>query len=257
MEDTATVIDTGAASAQPAETDSTPAEVSQPQASTAGAPDLQALLKREKDDPNVQFSDKELDVLDKHYDEVDNGKKAAPKVEVEAEPEDDDDDAPEPKAKTKTQEKVKEEAEPEDEPSDEVKSILKDLGAKSLKEVPAKVKELKSLIGGKDAQAVAKLTREKDEMVRSQRQEIEFRERQHREIRGPQLLQRKPSDSSSIPTRRRKRLPKLSVLTSSTLKPQSTQKAPSSTTPPSSDGMTGLLPWRADSTRLKRNTKTA
>jgi len=163
MDELATV-DTGTAEAQSTETELQATEASATQASPkeAGTPDIKALLKRDKEDPNVQFTDAELDALEKHWEK--GGKpKDEPKAVEPEEPEDDEAEAPEPKEEKK-EEEPEEEAEPA-ESSAETKAILKELGAKDIKDAHAKLKGLKALVGGKDAQAVAKLTREKEEIV--------------------------------------------------------------------------------------------
>lgn len=163
MEDTAT-IDPGTAEAQSTETESAAAEAPVTQAAQpASKPDLKALLKREKTDPNVQFTDAELDVLDAHYEG--DAKPAKTKV---AEPEDED-EGEEPEAKPEPkEEEAEDEPEPEADAGDaEAKAILKEVGAKNLKDAAAKIKDLKRLVGGKDAQAVARVTKEKEDIVNS------------------------------------------------------------------------------------------
>jgi hypothetical protein len=166
MEDTAT-IDPGTAEAQSTETESAAAEAPVTQAAApAGQPDLKALLKREKDDPNVQFTDAELDVLDAHY--ADGEQKTKPKAKaaepkVEAEDEETDD---EPESNTEAEAKD-EEAKEDPEPDADAKAILKEVGGKNLKDAAAKIKDLKRLVGGKDAQAVARVTKEKEDLVNS------------------------------------------------------------------------------------------
>lgn len=166
MEDT-TTIDPGTAEAQSTDTESAAAEAPVTQAAApAGKPDLKALLKREKDDPNVQFTDAELDVLDAHYadgEQKPKAKAAEPKVEAE-----DEEAEPESKSEAKPKEEEAEDPEPETEPEDaEAKAILKEVGAKNLKDAAAKIKDLKRLVGGKDAQAVARVTKEKEDLVNS------------------------------------------------------------------------------------------
>lgn len=133
---------------------------------------LRLILRREKEDPNVKFSDAELDLLDQHYagkiqpakrtkaavshvkEETDTPADDKP-AEEEAPPseEEDGEEAPE------TDEDEEEEA-PGDEPDADAAALMKEVGAKSLKEAVAKVKELRSKLGGKDAQAVAQLQRQ-------------------------------------------------------------------------------------------------
>ncbi|MDQ2999886.1 MAG: hypothetical protein M3Y08_01295 [Fibrobacterota bacterium] len=171
MEDTAT-IDTGTVlDTQSTETDSQAPEATTTQAEPAGSPSLKDLLKRQKEDPNVKFNDSELDVLDKHYDEPKTKTKAAKPEKEEAE----EDEAPAPKPKVEPEKEEKPEPEEveeseEDDSDPEAKAILKEVGAKSLKDAAAKIKDLKRLVGGKDAQAVARVTKEKDDLVRSGRE---------------------------------------------------------------------------------------
>jgi len=167
MEDTAT-IDPGTAEAQSTDTESAAAEAPVTQAAQpAGKPDLKALLKREKTDPNVQFTDAELDVLDAHYD----GGEQKPKTK--AEPVEADDEEPEETPESKPEAEAKDdeaddETEPETDAEDaEAKAVLKEVGAKNLKDAAAKIKDLKRLVGGKDAQAVARVTKEKEDLVNS------------------------------------------------------------------------------------------
>jgi len=171
MDDVATVDAGPVLDTQAAETDSAPAEASETQAppKVASGPSLKELLKREKNDPNVKFTDAELDVLDKHYEND-----AKPKTKAKApEPDPEDDDTaelPVSKPKEKVEEDSDEDLDADDDSdsdSPEAKGLLKEVGAKSLKDALAKVRELKSKLGGKDAQAVAKLSKEKNDIISS------------------------------------------------------------------------------------------
>jgi hypothetical protein len=174
MEDTATV-DTGTVQeTQSTETESAATDAQATQAATpASTPSVKELLKREKEDPNVQFTDAELDALEKHWDKSEKPKTKAAEPKKE-EVEDNEADKPAEKPKTKTEKEPKEEPEA-DEDSDpdegdmepEAKAILKEVGAKNLKEAAQKIKDLRKLVGGKDAQAVAQITRERDELISS------------------------------------------------------------------------------------------
>jgi hypothetical protein len=173
MNDTATVDAGPVLDTQAPDTDnSAPQDVAETQAApkAASLPSAKELLKREKDDPNYKFTNEELDILDKHFENEDNGKseKAKPaKVDPE---EDEDGDKPEKESK-ETVDESEEDAEPEEESDNEsnpeMEAVLKEVGAKSLKDAAAKIKQLKALVGGKDAQAVARLTKEKDDLVKS------------------------------------------------------------------------------------------
>jgi len=172
MEDTATV-DTGTViDTQSTETDSAPAEASETQADpkAASGPSLKELLKREKD-PNASYTDAELDVLEKHYDPEKKPKAKAATPESDPEAEDTEQTVEKPKEKVE-KDADEEEPAPEGDEADnsdspEAKAILKEVGAKSLKDAAAKIKELKSKLGGKDAQAVARLSKEKTDIISS------------------------------------------------------------------------------------------
>lgn len=113
------------------------------------------LLKKGEDDPNVKYSDEELDLLDKHYE----GKiEENPVSEAKEEPEDEEVEKP--------KKEEKKEVDPE------LKEALDEVGAKDLKELPAKIKELRKALGGKDAQAVAKLNKEVESLKSLQQNEI-------------------------------------------------------------------------------------
>ena len=136
---------------------------------------LRKMLKREKEDPNVQFSDAELDI----YDEYAAGKlkpakarKGAPKAvtapvdEEAAEPaEPEETPASEPKDEPEAEEVDEtEDSGDDDEESEqsdpEAEALLKEVGAKSMKEALAKIKELRQKVGGRDSQQVAKLEKQ-------------------------------------------------------------------------------------------------
>lgn len=128
---------------------------------------LRLLLRREKEDSNVKFSDADLDLLDAHYagkiQPAKRSKPQGPKIEDAPKPEAEkaDGEGDEPPA----EEPEGEDADPgEDEDAPKVdpdaEALMKEVGAKSLKEAAQKVKELRSKLGGKDAQAVATLNRQ-------------------------------------------------------------------------------------------------
>lgn len=134
---------------------------------------LRLILRREKEDPNVKFSDKELDL----YDAYTAGKlkpakkpsphKAAsatatdkPGADMETEAEADEAKEEDSAEETDTPEDAAEESEEAEKPSKEAEAIMKELGAKDLADAVAKLKGLKSKLGGRDSKAVADLTRQ-------------------------------------------------------------------------------------------------
>lgn len=157
----------GAPESQSAAPDSRAAEggTAQPEKTGGNKPEtLRKLLRREKDNPNVKFTDSELDILDEHYAGKlkPASKPANPKAEEVSKPADEDgEDAPE---ESETEREAPEETKAPEIPA-EIESLMKEVGAKSPKEILAKVKALKSLTGSKDAQAVAQLTKEKSDLV--------------------------------------------------------------------------------------------
>lgn len=187
MEDAATTVDTGAEfDSQPADTDSTSQETETAQADkpvttekAASKPDIKKLLEREKDDPNFRMTDAEQDVYDAYLEKKD-AEKSKPKTKTQApEPKADDGDeetADEtaPKPKEKPEEKEEPDPEPEEKQDDledpDAKALIKEVGAKNLKDAVAKVKDLRKLVGGKDAQAVARITKERDDLARNGQQ---------------------------------------------------------------------------------------
>jgi hypothetical protein len=175
MEETAsaTVESTAEFDSQPAETESNSQESEKAQATpkAASKPDIKKLLEREKNDPNFRMNDDEQDVYDAYLDELDNGKSkpktkpTEPKAkEEDEETEEEPQSKPEPKDEEEPEEEPREES--DDEPDTDAKAILKDLGAKNLKEASAKLRELRSKLGGKDAQAVARLQKELDTVTK-------------------------------------------------------------------------------------------
>lgn len=164
---------------QSAETDSKPQdnasrETAQPDKSGRKDADkattLKKLLEREKEDPDVRFNDEELDILDEYHDGKLKLTKAGnqPAEESKEKPEEEDPDSePEPE-KEKEGEGAEEEPEgdPEGDPEPEkgeqkpdpdAEALMKELGAKSLKEARAKLKELRNKLGGADFKANAQL----------------------------------------------------------------------------------------------------
>lgn len=97
---------------------------------------LHTLLDREKENPGVEFNEDELDVLDEYYEGRIQPKKPKPKDEKESDEE------------TKPEEKSEEE-EPPKEDEDPVEAVLKEVGAKSKKELLKKVKDLRKVVSGK------------------------------------------------------------------------------------------------------------
>lgn len=141
---------------------------------TQKAETLRTLLKREKDDPNVKFTDAELDILDEHYagkiqpaKAPKKSKPVAPKAEGEegGEGEAEGSEAEEKPAEESEEGEAKDEADDEEgdnepEPDADAKALMKEVGAKSLKDALAKVKQLRALTGTRTAQTVAKLERQ-------------------------------------------------------------------------------------------------
>jgi hypothetical protein len=116
---------------------------------------LAQLLKKEKDDPNVKFSDAELDILDDHY----AGKtKPANKTQEKplAKELEDSKDVEE----SDEVEEADSEEETESKVDPDLEKALKEVGAKNAKELIEKIAGLKKLVGGRDAQAVAKVTKD-------------------------------------------------------------------------------------------------
>lgn len=178
---------------------------------------LRKLLRREKEDPNVVFTNAELDILDRHYDgKLEPAKKSKPQEPVSEVKEDESPDTEEKEAPEEKEEPAEEEAE-EDEPDEdeesevnpEAEAIQKELGAKNLKEALAKLKELRSKLGGKDAQTVAKLEKqmrsEKDLWADLQKGEpaaVDFVKRNYGLSLLPQDAEREPSRPNSQRNRR-------------------------------------------------------
>lgn len=140
---------------------------------------LRLILRREKEDPNVKFSNKDLDLYDAYIaGKLKPAKKAAAPKAASATAT----DKPEPEAPTETdsEEAVEnddadatdeESADTEDgwpeekeakaeKTSPEAEALMKELGAKDLADAVAKLKGLKSKLGGRDSKAVADLTRQ-------------------------------------------------------------------------------------------------
>lgn len=181
MEDVATTIETGAElDSQPVETTTDSHETETAQADkpvqtekTASKPDIKKLLEREKNDPNFRMTDAEQDVYDAYLEKID-AEKSKPKTKT-PDPKDDGDEEtadekPAPKPKPEKEEPDPEPEEKQDDLDDpDAKAILKEVGAKSLKDAAAKVKDLRKLVGGKDAQAVARLEKEKTDLITGQK----------------------------------------------------------------------------------------
>jgi hypothetical protein len=113
---------------------------------------LAELLERQKSDPAVEFTDAELDLLEKY----DFGNK---QPEDAAEDEDTKDDG-----QDDDSEKEEDKPQPDDKPKGKVDpdlaAAMKEVGAKSPAELKTKVKELKQALTGKDAQAAAQLRKD-------------------------------------------------------------------------------------------------
>lgn len=135
---------------------------------------LRQILKREKEDPNVQFTDAELDL----YDAYTAGKlkptkkQATPKPKASSSPDETGD--PEPKANEADGEDADETGKSDDEPDETedadkdkagkpdpvLEALMKEVGAKKPEEILNKVKDLRKTLGGRDSQKVAQLERQ-------------------------------------------------------------------------------------------------
>lgn len=146
-------------STQPINTDQAAPESAQ--AATASPKEdsskkLNELLKREKEDPNVKFTDQELDVLEAHWE--DKTKPTKPEKEEKEEAQ-----ISEPKEEEFEETPDTEESENKEQKADpDAEAILKEVGAKNLKEAISKIKDLRKALSGKDAQAVATLSKENE-----------------------------------------------------------------------------------------------
>jgi hypothetical protein len=183
MEDAATTIETGAElDSQPAETttdsqDTETAQAEPAKAEKASKPDIKKLLEREKNDPNFRMNDAEQDVYDAYIEKLDAEKQKPKNKTTQPEPKDEDGDeetadekpAPKPKEAKEEKEPEPEDEEKQDDLDPDAKALLKELGAKTTKEAHAKLKDLRKLVGGKDAQAVARLEKEKADLIGGQR----------------------------------------------------------------------------------------
>ncbi len=149
-----------------------PASINTPE----NAEKLRLILRREKEDPNVTFTSKELDL----YDAFTEGKlkpakrpsaakdPEAKKVEEKpaiSEPKADDaldgeDTGLEPEEADEVDADLEDEDDGPAKPDPVLDALMKEVGAKKPEEILAKVKNLRSALGGKDAQEVAKLTKQ-------------------------------------------------------------------------------------------------
>lgn len=135
-------------------------EVSQPTGGENKSVDIKALVKKGEDDPNYQYSDKELDLLEK----TDFGTKpltppSEPKEETQEEDEYSEDES----------QKDSEDEKPKVDP--EIEEAMKEVGAKDPKELAGKIKELRKALSGKDSQAVSKLSKEVESLRSLQQNE--------------------------------------------------------------------------------------
>jgi hypothetical protein len=142
------------ATAQPSEVEnSTP--VAQTEKASENKVTLAQLLKKEKDDPNVKFSDAELDILDDHY-----AGKTKPANKTQEKPLPTEEKAEEVEDTEVEEADSEEEAEEQSKVDPDLEKALKEVGAKNAKELIEKIAGLKKLVGGRDAQAVAKVTKD-------------------------------------------------------------------------------------------------
>lgn len=148
------------ATAQPQEVE-TSAPITQPESKSPASEDkgviLAKLLKKGKDDPNVKYSDAEQDILDLHYDGKLEPTKPAKTLEKPLPDEKAEEDDFEENEDLENEEETEEE---ESKVDPEIEKALKEVGAKNTKELLEKIAGLKKLVGGRDAQAVAKVTKE-------------------------------------------------------------------------------------------------
>lgn len=154
-----------AATAQPTETPDTNPQIetgkqTQPDGKkSTGGKDvgerIHRLLEKEKE-PGYQHSDEDLDFLENEY----YSGKNKPTKPLSVEKEEPDEGSPE-------SELEGDDKDPEEKPKEEkaklpkeVEDAMKEVGAKDPSELPGKIKELRKQLSGKDAQAVATLTKQ-------------------------------------------------------------------------------------------------
>jgi hypothetical protein len=150
-----------------------PASINTPE----NAEKLRLILRREKEDPNVKFTDQDLNLYDAYMEgKLKPSKRGAAPKELEGKKPEAKPVISEPKADEAEDLETGEEADPEADPEEDLdpaddddgagqpnpdaEALMKEVGAKSLKDAVAKVKELRSKLGGKDAQAVTRLERQ-------------------------------------------------------------------------------------------------
>ena len=177
MEDTQTIAPEAVLDTQPESVESSPTE-SQPSQASAGKSEnksgqLAQLLKKEKENPDIKFTDSELDVLDQYYDGKLKPSDSKPVNPTKSDAEESDDSISE------TEEQAEETESNDEQKNDskldpETEAAMKEVGAKDVKELVDKIKGLKSAIGGKDAQAVAKLTKEVENLQTLQKNELKL-----------------------------------------------------------------------------------
>ncbi len=146
------------ATAQPLEVENS-SPVAQPEKGSENKGDtLAKLLKKEKDDPNVKFSDAELDILDDHY--AGKIKPTKPANKTQDKPLPTEEKAEDVKETEVEEADSEEETEEQSKVDPDLEKALKEVGAKNAKELIEKIAGLKKLVGGRDAQAVAKVTKD-------------------------------------------------------------------------------------------------
>jgi hypothetical protein len=111
------------------------------------------LVKKGEENPDYVYTDEELDLLEK----TDFGEKT--KLAEESEETDGDETE-------ESEDEPKEKKGPKVDP--EIEEAMKEVGAKDPKELAEKIKDLRKALSGKDAQAVAKLNKNVEELQKAQ-----------------------------------------------------------------------------------------
>lgn len=149
-----------------------PASINTPE----NAEKLRLILRREKEDPNVTFTSAELDLYDAYTDgklkpakrqtapKDPEGKKVEDKPVISEPKADDAEEADDTALDAEDADEIDTDADDEDDepakPDPVLDALMKEVGAKKPEEILAKVKSLRSALGGKDAQEVAKLSKQ-------------------------------------------------------------------------------------------------
>jgi len=154
-----------AATAQPTETPETKPQTettttTKPKEKSEGGKDvgerIHRLLAKEKEPGFDKHSDEDLDFLENEY----YSGKNKPSKPVSAEADEPDEGEKTEGDQPEDDQDQKEEKEPKAKISKEIEDAMKEVGAKTPEELPGKIKELRKQLSGKDAQAVATLTKQ-------------------------------------------------------------------------------------------------